>query len=81
MTPELQWKERGMSATDEKQRTPRGPRRFRRTAFRRHSPPWAESTLGTGSIFTFTLPVAHLSVPATVTATVPMSRPRDTYEH
>ncbi|RYZ35075.1 MAG: GAF domain-containing protein [Myxococcaceae bacterium] len=43
----------------------------------------AESTLGTGSIFTFTLPVAHLGLPATVTppAGMPLSRPRDTYEH
>lgn len=45
----------------------------------------AESTLGTGSVFTFTLPVAHLAAPATVTqqagAGGPLTRPRDAYEH
>ncbi|WP_375755090.1 ATP-binding protein [Corallococcus exercitus] len=43
----------------------------------------AESILGTGSVFTFTLPVAHLPLaPAAPTlAASGMSRPRDTYEH
>ncbi|RKH53085.1 sensor histidine kinase [Corallococcus aberystwythensis] len=44
----------------------------------------AESILGTGSVFTFTLPVAaHIGLPVAVpqAAAGGMSRPRDTYEH
>ncbi|WP_158616609.1 hypothetical protein [Corallococcus sp. CA054B] len=44
----------------------------------------AESILGTGSVFTFTLPVAHIGMPVAApqaAAAGGLSRPRDTYEH